>query len=278
MARDSHNIIQVETPLYYPENVVDVLGMGSSCFIGLINDTTVMKYPHDRNDEAVLAALDIEAQMLEAIGYHSRIIRLKGRTSAGLLLEYACHGSLGRYLTSHNPTIQQRLTWATQAAEAIVVVHQKNVIHCDISVNNLLLDAELNIKLCDFQGRLLGPDKTLKLSGLSSENVKACMPRADPNHADEKTDIFALGTAFYQIIEGCEPFSELDSLSDEGEIERRFSLGQFPVVLYAPMSAIIHKCWGGKYSSAQDVLDDLQSCCLGIVERKEKQMGKPRET
>jgi hypothetical protein len=34
-----------------------------------------------------------------------------------------------------------------------------------------------------------------------------------PNHAYEKTDIFALGTAFYQIIEGYEPFPELDSFT-----------------------------------------------------------------
>jgi serine/threonine protein kinase len=131
--------------------------MGSSCFIGLVNDNMVMKYPHHPNDNAKLAALDIKAQILEAIGDHDRIIRLKGWTSAGLLLEYACNRSLGRYLSSHNPTIQQQITWATQAAEAIAIIHDKGVIYCDISVNNLLLDAELNIKLCDFQGRLLKP-------------------------------------------------------------------------------------------------------------------------
>ncbi|KAH9206598.1 kinase-like domain-containing protein [Leptodontidium sp. 2 PMI_412] len=246
MNSDSSHVIEID--LYYPENVNDVLGMGSSCFIGLVNDTTVMKYPYHPNDK----------QNLPAIGDHDRIIRLKGRTGAGLLLEYACHGSLGRYLSSHNPTIQQRITWATQAAEAIALVHEKGVIHCDISVNNLLLDAELNIKLCDFQGRLLRPDRSVKLVGLSSENVKASMPRADPNHADEKTDIFALGTVFYQIIEGCEPFQELDSFTQEEEIEERFVSGQFPTVRYAPMTAVIHKCWRGEYNSTHGVISDLE--------------------
>jgi serine/threonine protein kinase len=262
MASDSCHVIEIN--LYYPENVKDVLGMGSSCFIGLVNDTTVMKYPHHPNDDSKLAALAIEAQILEAIGDHERIIRLKGRTSAGLLLEYACHGSLGRYLSSHNPTIQQRITWATQAAEAIAIIHEKGVIHCDISVNNLLLDAKLNIKLCDFQGRLLRSDRSVKLVGLSSENVKASMPRADPNHADEKTDIFALGTAFYQIIEGDEPFPELDSFTQEQDIEERFISGQFPAVRHAPMTVVIHKCWRGDYNSAHEVVSDLEL----FVERK----------
>jgi serine/threonine protein kinase len=260
MASDSCQVVEIS--LYYPENVKDVLGMGSSCFIGLVNDTTVMKYPHHPNDDAKLAALTIEAKILEAIGDHDRIIRLKGQTSAGLLLEYATHGSLGRYLSSHSPTVQQKITWAKQAAEAIAIIHERGVIHCDISVNNLLLDAELNIKLCDFQGRLLGSDRSVKLGGLSSENVKASMPRADPNYADEKTDIFALGTAFYHIIEGYEPFPELDSFTQEDEIEKKFISGQFPPVRFAPMTAILHKCWRGGYNSAHEIVSDLGLCKL----------------
>lgn len=159
IAANSCNIIQIETPFYYPENVTGVLAIGSSCFIGLVDDTTVMKYPHGPNDKAALAALVVEVQILEVIGFHDRIIRLEGWTSIGLLLEYTCHGSLGRYLRSHNPTIQQWLIWATQAAEAMTIIHKKGVMHCDISVKNLLLDAELNIKLCDFQGHLLAPTR-----------------------------------------------------------------------------------------------------------------------
>jgi serine/threonine protein kinase len=258
MASDSGYLVELD--LYYPENVTDVLGMGSSCFIGLVDDTTVMKYPHHPNDNAKHAALAVEAQILEAIGDHDRIIRLKGKTSAGLLLEYASHGSLGRYLISHNPTLQQRITWATQAAEAIAIIHEKGVIHCDIGINNLLLDTELKIKLCDFQGRLLRSDGSVQLDGLSSENAKASMPRADPNHADEKTDIFALGTAFYQIIEGCEPFPELDSFTQESEIKEKFLSGQLPKAWHSPMTAVIHKCWRGKYNSANEVIRGLRLC------------------
>lgn len=59
MALESYHIIEIN--LYYPENVKDVLGIGSSCFIGLINDTTVIKYPHYLNDNTKPAALAIKA-------------------------------------------------------------------------------------------------------------------------------------------------------------------------------------------------------------------------
>lgn len=261
MASESHHAVEIN--LYYPENVKDVISMGSSSFIGLVDETTVMKYPHHANDEAKHSSLDIEAQILEAIGDHDRIIRLNWRTSAGLLLEYASHGSLGRYLDSHSQTtIQQKILWAKQAAEAIAAIHEKGVIHCDISLNNFLLDAQLNIKLCDFQGRLLRPDRSVQLIGLSSENVKACMPRADPDYAHEKTDIFALGTLFYSIVAGHEPFPELDSFTQEEEIEEKFKSGQFPIVQYAGMTAIIHSCWRGLYDSANRIVVDLEKCRL----------------
>lgn len=73
-----------------------------------------------------------------------------------------------------------------------------------------LLDDDLTVKLCDVQGRLLRLDGSVDKDGLASENIKSFMPRADPNHSDRKTDIFALGSAFSYIMQGHEPFPDLD--------------------------------------------------------------------
>lgn len=43
-----------------------------------------------------------------------------------------------------------------QAAEALVFIHSKGVIHCDIHPKNFLLDKKLNLRLCDFAGSLFG--------------------------------------------------------------------------------------------------------------------------
>lgn len=36
------------------------------------------------------------------------------------------------------------------------------------------------------------------------------MPRSDSNYADQKTDIFALGSTIYYMMTGHEPFPELN--------------------------------------------------------------------
>ena len=85
------------------------------------------------------------------------------------------------------------------------------------------------------------------------------MPRAYPDYSDRKTDIFALGSAFYYIMQGHEPFPELDSRLDEVEIEARFKPHQFPDMDPPLMRYVTHKCWAGEYDSAEAVLQDLGS-------------------
>ncbi|KAL8906149.1 MAG: hypothetical protein Q9207_002182 [Kuettlingeria erythrocarpa] len=120
------------------------------CFIGSVDETTVLKYPHVSGNEKALALLGLEARILQAIGSHKHIIGFKGLTKDGLLLEYAPFGSVSEYLKNNNPGFQRRLEWVRQVTEALATVHQKHVLHRDISANNLLLDVELNLKLSDF--------------------------------------------------------------------------------------------------------------------------------
>ncbi|KAH6702153.1 hypothetical protein BKA61DRAFT_435501, partial [Leptodontidium sp. MPI-SDFR-AT-0119] len=116
------------------------------------------------------------------------------------------------------------------AAEGTAYIHSSSVLYCDIIINNLLLDNDLNIKVADFQGRYLAPDGSVLLDRRSSENVKSLMPRSDPNYADKKTDIFALDFAIHYIIEGNELFLELNSLDNDNksEITRRYTFNCFP--------------------------------------------------
>lgn len=56
----------------------------------------------------------------------------------------------------NNISLLLRQKWKTQAAEALVFIHSKGVIHCDIHPNNFLLDEKLDVRLCDFAGSLFG--------------------------------------------------------------------------------------------------------------------------
>ena len=254
---------EIYLTIYCPGDVTACLTTGTNCFIGFIDESTILKYPHIPGDEKALALLSLEARILQAIGSHKHIIGFKGLTKDGLLLERAPFESISEYLKNNNPDLQRRLEWVCQVTEALAIVHKKRVLHRDISANNLLLDAELNIKLSNFQGRLLAPDGEIQEDGLSVENTKSFMPRANSNHADWKTEIFALGSAFYYIMKGHEPYPELNSDHDEERIAERFTSGQFSEIECSSMNRVIHKCWAGKYDSVDAVLRDLRHVRVG---------------
>lgn len=263
---------------WYPQGIRSFVAAGANHYVATIDETTLLKFPitpHEEQTEhpaevqrfrssvraAAVRGLEVEEQILRILGKHHRIIQLKGRHKDGLLLEYLPNGSIERYLRSNAPriTMVQRLRWGQQAAEGLAYIHMKNVLHCDLSIGNLLLDSKLSIKLCDFQGRLLHPSGHVVLDGGATENVMSSMPRENRNHQDRKTDIFAFGTVLYFILNDELPFPEL-SVDDDEEIERRFARQDFPPLEQLPGGDVIRNCWIGVYDDAFRAMVDLQRC------------------
>jgi len=185
------------------------------------------------------------------------------------LLEYLSNGSVEQYLRSKAPyiTVAQRLRWGYQTAEGLAYIHKKNILHCDISVGNLLPDTDLSIKLCDFQGRLLYSSGNIALDRGAAESVMSSMPRPNRNHQDRKTDIFAFGTALYFILADELPFPDLN-IDDEDEIWERFTRQDFPPLEKLPGGDVIRSCWTGVYDDASQAMGDLQtlrSCFLEVL-------------
>ncbi|MCJ1441314.1 MAG: hypothetical protein MMC23_001800 [Stictis urceolatum] len=245
----------IEVTAYLPDGVKRIIATGSMHYVGVLDDNTVLKYPHVRGD---LAALDKEEQLLRALGSHPRIIEYRGRDTAGLKLEYAPNGSLATYLrNTADVSLFTRLTWAEQVTEAAAYMHNQGIIHCDINLNNILLDSDLNLKLCDFEGIHKTPDGKILVDGGARENVKSSLPRAHSSYAGQETDIFALGSALYSIMTSKEPFPELDSDQDEAEILRRYRAADFPEVSPELGGEVIKKCWMGVWASAGLIVAEI---------------------
>ncbi|KAF2877368.1 kinase-like domain-containing protein [Massariosphaeria phaeospora] len=270
-------VMWTQTPPIDGRCSIDFVTAGASNYIALFDDDSVLKFPlvppeetdvypakgleYRRNvRKAAVEGLEVERQILQELGQHPRIIRFVRKHEDGLLLEYLPNGSVERYLrhVAPTPSLEQRLKWARQAAEGLAYIHGKNVIHCDFSVGNPVLDNNISIKLCDFQGRLLGPDGVVILNGRAAESAMSSMPRPDRNHCDRKTDMFAFGTALYFIVTGKPPFPDLDTVDDEDEVRRRFQCREFPSLEYHQGGNVVRKCWTGGYEFAAEIVLDLQ--------------------
>lgn len=254
-----------------PPNVKRILATGSSAFVGEVDDHTVLKYPLARRDEERLLEkqsridmeerLKIESKILDAVCPHPRIIEKRRFSDTGLYLERGVNGSVADYILESgnpSPSIQQRLSWCREAAEAVSHIHSRHVLHCDTQPTNLLLDKDLHIKLTDFQGKLLLADGTIDVFGGSGEPTRFCAPRDDPFDADVNTDLFALGCTIYFIMLGHAVYPDIvdGSAGWNEQVKERFAKQEFPKDPHA-CSTITAKCWLRQYDSADEVVEEI---------------------
>lgn len=181
-----------------------------------------------------------------------------GRQEHGLILWRALNGDIYNYVSKMehvpiSPQIQDK--WIPQAAEALVFIHSKDFIHCDIHPRNFLLDSELDVQLRDFAGSLF-----TSLDGKAMESTKFFLPRDWRDASNTKTNLFPFGSFMYYIVTGREPYADLP---DE-EVTTKFGLGIFPDTEALIFRNTIKGCWEGELKSSEVMLEAIVSD--GLIE------------
>ncbi|KAL4914034.1 hypothetical protein BDW62DRAFT_204974 [Aspergillus aurantiobrunneus] len=148
-----------------------------------------------------------------------------------LVLEYCPGDELYNYLLRNGPLpIDKVKKIFTQLVGAVSYVHSKSCVHRDLKLENILLDKNENVKLCDF-------GFTREYEGKSSYLQTFCgtvcysapeMLKAE-KYAGEKVDTWSLGIILYALIAGELPFDDDDDqvtkariLSEEPSFNDKF--------------------------------------------------------
>ncbi|KAL9060281.1 MAG: hypothetical protein Q9162_000685 [Coniocarpon cinnabarinum] len=124
------------------------------------------------------------------------------------------------YLTQNGPlepSFVQRIF--AQIVGAVAYIHSKSCVHRDLKLENLLLDKNKNVKLCDF-------GFTREYEGKSSYLQTWCgtVCYAAPEmlkgekYAGEKVDVWSLGVILYALLCGQLPFDEDDESQTKSRI------------------------------------------------------------
>lgn len=237
----------------YPSgfNHKDIVSWGTSGLVCLDRSTqTVVKFAHSDGNKEALAVEQRIYERFSDRGGHAGLLRYYKSSQSAIRLELASNFGLRSYLKKNASTIEheQRIRWAEQIASALHFVHSAKVIHGDLTCNNIFLDEHLNAKLADFSGSSLDGSPLL---------IAVTPSHRCPGPAlSTQGDIFALGSALYEIMTGAAPYHDLS----ESDIRSRYADGQFPeTVALGPIGHIVTKCWQGQYSNAGVIEADIQS-------------------
>ena len=131
----------------------------------------------------------------------------------------------------------EAVAWlGARLAAALDYAHRKNVLHRDIKPANVLLTAEGQPKLADFNvsfsSKLDGATPAAYFGGslayMSPEQLEAANPAhtRDPRELDGRSDVFSLGVMLWELLTGERPFGDEHfsgswNTTLDGLIERR---------------------------------------------------------
>ena len=95
-----------------------------------------------------------------------------------------------------------------QLVEAIKYIHkQEKIIHRDLKLENILVDQDLNIQLCDFGFAAWRNLSTLR-GRKGTKTYMAPEIKLDKIYDGRKIDIFSLGVIMFILVIGSFPFYE----------------------------------------------------------------------
>jgi len=119
-----------------------------------------------------------------------------------IVLEYMNIGSLRMYIEKQGSLNEETCRYiANEVCKGLSALHAYNLIHCDVKLDNILLDTSGAVKICDFG--LLCDGKNI--NGKGSGTLKYFSPERLDDCFDSKADVWGLGLCLYECAEGIVP-------------------------------------------------------------------------
>lgn len=143
---------------------------------------------------------------------HPYIINIYDVVSDGddqyIVMEYVEGVTLKEYLQEHRLTLNAALEIAVRLADALQHAHSRNIIHCDIKPQNILIDKNLNPKIADFGIAKMISSQTMVYSSSVMGSVHYISPeQAAGENVTACSDVYSLGVVLFEMLTGVVPFT-----------------------------------------------------------------------
>ena len=202
-------------------------------------------------NEALLEEFNNEIEKLFILR-HPYIIQLYGINDSeknqklAVITELAPKGSLFDYLhknskTKNNLSLEFKNKITKQLVHTMAYIHSRGYVHRDLKTQNILLDKNLDMKLCDFGLTKLKSELNSGSGQFAGTPCYMAPELFDRKFYDDKVDVFAFGTVVWEIYTQKIPYFNCEAL----EIKQKVTKGEELIcssIVPKQIASLIEKC------------------------------------
>lgn len=159
------------------------------------------------------------------------------------------------------------LDYLYQISSGLLVAHANHIIHRDIKPDNILITSDNIVKIADFGlAKLLYEHSHMTITGEIIGTPDYLSPeQCEGKESDERSDIYALGVTFYQMISGTLPFQGENPLlialarlhSEPRPLHE--TIYNIPTNIEALCFKMLEQSREKRFSNMQEILQDIES-------------------
>ena len=255
------------------------MGVVYRAYDPLLDRKVAIKILQEPPGEASRGRLLSEARAASALG-HPNICTIyevaEASDRAFIVMEYVDGSPLSRMLLGGKLPVRAAVEYALQIADGLGHAHERGFIHRDLKSGNIVITTDDRVKILDFglaQRVTARPeDVTLPLEAAAARReVAGTVAYMAPEvlrgeAADTRSDVWAFGVVFYEMLVGSRPFSGRTPFDLAADV-----LADAPVLvpaeIPATLAAVIHRCLARhparRYRQAGEIRAALEACETG---------------